>query len=116
LETSRFIANYRRTVSGSGSGVLSVRDSVSLNLTREISAKLSLGAGVSAYQTRALENGTTSFDDRDYFQIRGLLSWKLTPALAIDIDYSYTNIDREDFPSDADSNLIRLWFRYSRNR
>jgi hypothetical protein len=113
LQTSRLLASYRRTVTASGSGKLSVRDSVNLNYTYNFSEKFSIGTGLSAYQTRALVEDIVSFDERDYLQFRMLFSWNLTRVFAIDLDYAYTNIDRASLPSDADSNLVNLWLRYS---
>jgi hypothetical protein len=113
METSRFLASYRRAITGSGSGVLSVRDSININLTRNLSEKFLISAGVSAYQTEAVDTDTVGdFDERDYIQFRALFGWNLTRVFAIELDYSYTNIDRASLPSDADSNQINLWFRY----
>ena len=112
MQTSRILASYRRTVTGSGSGQLSVRDSVNLNYTYNFSEKFSIGTGLSAYQTQALTEDFVNFDERDYLQFRMLFSWNLTRVFAIDLDYAYTNIDRASLPSDADSNLVNLWFRY----
>ncbi len=46
LETVNFLAQYRRSISASGSGKLSVRDSVNLNLSRLLSEKVTAGLGV----------------------------------------------------------------------
>jgi hypothetical protein len=112
MQTSRILASYRRTVTGSGAGELSVRDSVNLNYTYNFSEKFSIGTGLSAYQSQALAEEFVNFDERDYLQFRMLFSWNLTRVFAIDLDYAYTNIDRASPPSDADSNLVNLWFRY----
>jgi hypothetical protein len=116
METSRMFASYRRTVSGSGLGAISVRDSVALNFTRDISEKFSVGGGVRAYKTSALASDDPAFNEQDYLQFRTSLSWNLTRAWSIDLDYIYTNIDRESLASDADSNVVNLWFRYYRQR
>jgi hypothetical protein len=112
MQTSRILASYRRTVTASGSGELSVRDSVNVNYTYNFSEKFSIGTGLSAYQNQSLAEDIENFDERDYLQFRMLFSWNLTSVFAIDLDYAYTYIDRSSLPSDADSNLVNLWFRY----
>ena len=94
LQTTRVLASYRRSVQGSGSAEMSVRDSISLNLTRDLSEKFSVGAGLRAYQTRALDNNAVNFDERDYVQIGGLFVWNLTRAFSVDFDYRHTYSDR----------------------
>lgn len=116
METSRVLVSYRRSVSGSGAGEISVRDSVSLNVTRDLSQKFTIGAGLRAYQTSALDKDSVNFDERDYLQLRVLLTWNLTRDFAVELDYAYTNLDREVLASDAESNVVNLWFRYRRNR
>lgn len=112
LQTSRVLASYRRTVAGSGLGSIYLRDSFSLNVIRDLSEKLSIGAGARAYQTSGLDDGAANFDEQDYLQLRALLSWRLTRVFDVELGYSYTTIDRDSASSDADSNRIDLWFRY----
>ncbi|MGA8205474.1 MAG: hypothetical protein WB812_13195 [Woeseiaceae bacterium] len=111
LETSRVLASYRRSVVGSGNGVLTLRDSINLNYTRQVSPRFSFGGGVSAYHSNVLGDNTTNLD-QDYYQLRALLSWNFTRTLSMDLDYRYTNIDRAAQPDAADSNRINLMFRY----
>lgn len=113
LQTSQILASYRRSVQGSGAAELSVRDALSLNITRNLSEKFKVGAGIIAYQTSALDDNTVSFDERDYVQIGGLFVWRLTRALSVNFDYRYTYLDRKSSDSDASSNAMDLWFRYS---
>ena len=112
LQTYRILAAYRRSIQGSGAGEISVRDSISLNLTRNLSEKFSIGAGLRAYQTRALDNNVVNFDERDYVQVGGLFVWNLTRAFSVDFDYRHTFSDRSSLASDASSNQVTLWFRY----
>lgn len=113
FETYRLLASYQRSVQGSGAASLSVRDRFSLNLTRDLSEKLKIGAGVRAYQTSSLDDNAVDFDERDYVQIGGLLAWRLSRALSVNFDYRYTYLDRQITASDASSNQLNLWFRYS---
>ncbi len=112
LDTTRVIAAYRRTVSGSGESALSVRDSINVTATRELNERLSVGAGVYAYQMEPVQDDADSDLNQDYFQFRTTLSWKLTQALSLDLDYHYTYLDRQISDSDADSNRINLWLKY----
>lgn len=115
-QTSQFLASYRRSISGSGTGILSLRDSVNLNFTRKLSPKVSIGAGVAAYSTSALDAASASVEDRDYIQLRARLSRKFTRVFSVDLDYRYTSIDREISSADAESNRVDLWFRYRPDR
>ena len=112
FETTKFLAAYRRNISGGGSGNQSVRDTVILNLTRELGERSKLGIGVRAYQTESLDNDATGFDERDYLQLRALYTLNITRKFAVDFDYRYTDIDRESIPGSEDSNRFNLWFRY----
>jgi hypothetical protein len=111
METSRVLASYRRSVVGSGNGVLTLRDSLNLNYTRQVTERFSFGGGISAYHSTALGDNTTNLDS-DYYQLRALFGWNLTRTLSVDLDYRYTNIDRALLTGAADSNRINLWFRY----
>lgn len=113
LQTSRVLASYRRAVAASGLGSTYLRDSFSLNFTRDLSEKFSIGGGARAYQTSELDAGAANFDEQDYLQLRALLSWRLTRDFDVELDYSHTTIDRNTASSDANSNRINLWFRYS---
>lgn len=111
LETSTVLATYRRSVVGSGSGALTLRDSINLNYVRQVTPRFSFGGGVSAYHANVLGDNTTNLD-RDYYQLRALLTWNFTRTLSVDLDYRYTNIDRAAQTEAADSNRVNLWFRY----
>lgn len=113
LQTSRVLASYRRSVTGSGAAQMTVRDSVNLSFTRPISDRFSLGAGISAYQSSGLDSNASTANDRDYLQLRALFTWRLTRTLLVDFDYRYSKLDRKDTNTSADSNRINLWLRYS---
>ena len=115
---TRFLASYRRAVAGGGGGRLTVRNSIDLTLTRNVSQRVSTGFGVGGYTTRSLDNSDPSIriDERDYLQLRGFLSWRVTRSLALDLDYRHTYVDRLLFDGDANSNALVLWFRYAPNR
>jgi outer membrane protein assembly factor BamA len=112
LETTRILAAYRRSVSGSGFGNVSVRDSIVLNLKRNLSEKSTIGIGIRAYQRSALDSGNQNFVEQDYLQLRAQYSWQLTRIFSIDFDYRFTDLDRGDQIGSEDSNQFGLWFRY----
>ena len=112
METSRVVAAYRRTLTGGGAGYMSLRDTVQLSFLRDISEKFSFGAGIRAYETQAVDPNIVGIDDREWLQFRALFAWRPTRRFAIELDYSYTEIDRDLLPSAQDSNLVNLWFRY----
>ncbi len=114
LETIRLIAQYRRRVSGTGSGALTARDEVNLGFTRDLSELLSAGLGIRAYQTNALDQNV-EFNERDYVQLRSQFSWRLTRTFSVQADYRYTLIDRSDEQESANSNRVTLWLTYKPN-
>jgi hypothetical protein len=112
LETIRMFAEYRRAPVGTGAGIISMRDSLSINLRRRLNEKISAGIGARAYsEDRSDVSGTAA--DRDYVQLRSTLEWYLTRTFVIQIDYRYTAINRGvDFGGRANSNRVNLWFIY----
>ena len=112
LRVSRVLAAYRRTISGSGSSELSVRDTISLLLSRGLSDKFTISGGVQAYQTSALDDNAVNNDEQKYLQLRLLFVYNISPTFSIDLDYRYTDLDRELTVTNAESNLVNLWFRY----
>jgi hypothetical protein len=115
LETIRLFAQYRRTISATGVGQLSVRDSVNLNFKRRLSEKVRAGLGIRAYQSRGI-GGAASIDDRNYVQLQSSFTWYLAQFFAIELDYRYTVNDRSDVLGErANSNRINVWFIYQPN-
>ncbi len=113
--TTKVIAAYKRAVSGTGGGGLSVRDAISLNVSRALSERFTLSGGVRFYTTDALDSGNTNFVKRDYLQIRALARWNLSRKVSVDLDYRYTEIDRDAVgidTSSSDSNQFGLWFNW----
>lgn len=115
LQTIRMFAQYRRSVSGTGAGKVSIRDSFNLNFRRRLSEKIDAGLGVRAYKTTGV-GGFTSFDDRNYVQLQSSFLWYLSKAVAVEADYRYTINDRSATLGErANSNQINLWFIYQPN-
>ena len=112
LQTIRMFAQYRRSVSGSGSGGLSARDSFDLNFSRRLNEKISAGLGVRAYRVEGI-GGSTTIDDRNYIQLQSSFRWYLTQAFVIEANYRYTVNDRSATIGErANSNQVNLWFVY----
>jgi hypothetical protein len=115
LETIRMFVQYRRSITASGAGNLSVRDTVNLNFKRRLNEKIAAGLGVRAYRSRGKGAGPT-FDDRDYFQLQASFSWYLTSYFVIEADYRYTVLDRTaTLGESSNSNRVNLWFVYQPN-
>jgi hypothetical protein len=114
LETIRMFAEYRRSVSASGSGSLQARDSVSLNFRRRLNEKISAGLGVRAYESGGI-GGVTTIDDRSYVQLRSSVLWYLSTSFVIEASYRYTVNDRSTFSflgERANANQVNIWFTY----
>lgn len=115
LETINILAQYRRTISASGAGRVSVRDQINVNFTRRLNEKISAGIGIRAYQSKGVGD-SISIDDRDYMQLRTKFSWFLTSTFIVEADYRYTILDRGEVTGErANSNHVTLWFIYQPN-
>jgi len=112
LQTIELLAQYRRTISGTGSGTVSSRDEINLYLTRELNERISAGLGVRAYTTNALEGDVENFDERDYVQLRAQFVWNLTRKWFVEADYRYTFLNRQLIGESANSNDISIWLNY----
>jgi len=111
-ELTRLLAQYRRSISASGIGNLVTRDSINLNFTRQLSEKISAGIGGRAYATNAVQDTNTTFDERDYIQLRAQLTWYFTRVLSFQVDYRYTFLDRNTLGESSNSNRVSLWLNY----
>jgi hypothetical protein len=115
LDIIRLFAEYRRSVYGSGAGTLSARNSINLNFRRRLNDKISAGLGVRAYQDSRLA-GIISATERNYVQLQSSFTWYLSRAFAIEADYRYTVIDRDNSIGElANSNQVTLWLTYQPN-
>ena len=114
LETINFLAQYRRTVSANGSGKLSVRDAVNLNLSRLLSEKITAGLGVRVFNSDPLDE-TLDINSRDYVQLRAQFIWNITSAFAAEVDYRFTLQKRSQLPESSNSNQVILWLSYQPN-
>ncbi len=112
LETIRLLAQYRRVVSGGGSGNLTNRDVININFTRDLTEKVGAGIGVRAYSTKSRRNTGATFDERDYVQLRAQFVWNFTPTFQLEANYRYTVLDRQLIGESANSNNISLWLNW----
>ena len=115
LETIQLLAQYRRSVAGSGSGTLTQRDQVNVGFTRRLSEVLTASLGGLAYHTSSIEKNV-DFDERTYVQLRSRFMWSLTRNLDIEAIYRYSLIDRQDDDESANSNAMTLWLHYRPNK
>ncbi len=112
LETIRLLAQYRRVISGGGSGNLTNRDVININFTRDLTQKVGAGIGVRAYSTKSRSNSGATFDERDYVQLRAQFFWNLTETFQFEANYRYTVLDRQTIGESANSNNISLWMNW----
>jgi hypothetical protein len=85
---------------------------VSLNFTRDLNERISAGIGLRAYQTNPLGDDQVDLDARNYVQLRGLFTWKLSRTFSFDVDYRYTYLDRISLGEGANSNAVDIWLNY----
>lgn len=113
LETGRILASYRRTVNGTGNGVVSQRDQIDISGSRDLSERTSFGLGVRFYSLEAIDGNVANFDEQDYLQFRAQIAWRLKRYLTLELNYRHTRLDRLSFVTEADSNRFGLWLRYA---
>jgi hypothetical protein len=113
LETTRLLAQYRRTINSSGVGVLTERDALNLNLTRQHSERFESGIGVRAYTESPLDlTGRGDTFGRDYLQLAARFTWNITRNFAFETAYRYTVLRREILGETANSNQIFAYLIY----
>ena len=115
LETIKTLAEYKRTVTGTGTGRLSIRDSLNLNFTRQLNERISVGLGARAYHSGELNNAV-GVNDRDYVELHSRFIWYLSRPFSLQFNYRYTMLNRENLGERANSNQVSLWFVYQPNR
>lgn len=112
---TRVIASYQRAVSSSGFGGLTLRDSIGLTVSRDMTQKLTLSGGIRSYQTSALDSSNVNFVERNYLQVRGRARWNLTREVSLDFDILYTDNERKapnQITASSDSSRIGLWVNW----
>jgi hypothetical protein len=113
LQTINILAQYRRSVTASGSTPV-IRDNIALNFTRRLTDLLSAGIGTRAYTSTELNR--TNPRERNYIQLRATFAWSITPVFDVQFDYRHTILERGDAAGErADSNQVNLFFIYRPN-
>jgi hypothetical protein len=113
LETIQLIAQYRRSMASSGIGLISKRDAVSLNLTRQLGERYEAGFGARGYTDSPVAR--TSDDQvfgRDYIQLSALFTWNITRTFALRTTYRYTILERANVGESANSNEVTVWLLF----
>ncbi len=112
-ETVTLLAQYRRTMNGSGGGRVTARDSFNLSVRKQFfPERLEGGLGVRAYTQERLSSDPGIIDERDYVQFRAQLTYALSRTFSVQGDYRYTYIDRSATAGSDNSNAIILWLIY----
>jgi hypothetical protein len=111
IETIRLLAQYRRTVSSTGSGNMSERDSINVNFTRDLTERFEAGLGVRAYQNRPINLSGIEIGgfEREYLQLTARFTWNITRSFALRTTYQYTVSSRQIEGESANSNQIVAW-------
>lgn len=100
-----------RSIRASSTGFLNQVDQLRLSLNHEFSARWELGTALLLLRTDALDDNFP-FDQRNYYELRTRLSHRLTRAWVVELNYTFTYLDREDTPGTANSNEVLLTVSY----
>ncbi len=113
LQTITLLAQYKRSITGSGAGRVSARDSLNLSMKKQFfPERLEGGLAVRAYTTEQLSSDPGTLDERDYVEFLAQLTYALSRTFSVQVAYRYTYIDRTTTIGTADSNNIMLWLTY----
>lgn len=112
LETLTMLANYRRNVAAGGTGRVTARDTLNLNVKKQFTERVAGGIALRAYQTDGLGNQPVTFEERDQREAAAKLEIALSRAFSLEAEYSYTRLDRTNVEGTADSNNVFLWLVY----
>jgi hypothetical protein len=115
LETIQMLAQYKRSITASGTRIPTIRDNFNLNFTRRLSERIAAGLGARIYTTELISGVGDA--GRDYVQLTARLGWNLTRTFMLEFDISHTILDRGGLGGEsADSNQAGIWFVYRPNR
>lgn len=115
-ETITMFAQIRRSVNASGAGQVTLRDQINVNFSRQLNEKILAGLGVRAFQTRNIGDLGSSLAEREFVQLRGMVTWNISRTFAMETSYQYTVVDRgPELDGRANSNRINLWFIWEPN-
>lgn len=111
LETITVMAQYKRGITADGGWLPTARQNFTLNFSRRLSEKITVGIGARLWSTEQVSSGAGS--SRDYTELRAGLGWHLTPTFDFRFEVRHRNIDRGDLIGEkADSNQVGIWFVY----
>lgn len=111
-ETSGMGAEFKRSVSPSGSGYLVEVDSVNLSANKSITSNLILRLNVNATDNRYVGNVSSGNNNR-YYNINPTLNWRMTEWWTLDAGYGYTSQKYKAATSSATSNAVYVNFTYN---
>jgi hypothetical protein len=109
LETVTFLAQYRRTVSSGGSGRVTPRDSLSFNVRKNFTERVSGGLALRAYKSDIDEDAVLTNQARDSLEFRAQLAVALSRAFSLEGNYRYSQRDRGQIDGSQNSNIFSLW-------
>jgi len=110
-ERTQFRIAGGRSVQPSGTGFLREVDRIRLNLRHDFQPRW-FGELGGVFQTTDGLDDDNGFDQRDYYQVRGLVGYQLTQSWTVEATYSFTRQDYENTPGEADRNEVFLTVNY----
>jgi len=100
-------------VQPSGFGTQRQRDSVKLDLTANVTETLFAGLLTQYFKNEDIGNSTSSFTNRDFFQVSPNLRWQWSHNLAMNAGYSFRAQKFDGQQGTAYGNLVFLTLGYS---
>lgn len=111
-ETLGMGAEFKRSVSPSGTGYLVETDSVNLSANKSLTPNLTLRLNVNATDNRYVGNVSSSNNNR-YYNINPALNWRMTEWWTLDAGYGYTSQKYKAATSSSTSNAVYVNFTYN---
>lgn len=111
-ELTSYRLGVQRRLSPSGAGVMVQNDSLTIDYSRAITARLKFTTSANLYRNESIDFLASSVDRR-YFDVEPQLSWKITRLWSLDGSYQYKWQKYSEQGVSASSNAIFLAVDYA---
>src|SRR3989344_1461774 len=110
-ESTRLSMALSRSLNPSGSGGQVEQDTFTIDLNRQVTARLTAYVTANASKVRT-DEGNISSNERTYYEIRPGAHWRWSREWNVGMNYRYAYVKREFESEAADSNSVSLMLTY----
>jgi hypothetical protein len=110
LERTTLLAEYRRSVTASGTGRIAARDAVNFSVRHSFTERFSGGVALRSYQSDPLVGAVTT--QQEYVQFGAQLAYAFSRTISARADFRFTQIERTAALGPAESISMIVWLIY----